>query len=133
MTSTRRLATVPSPEVARMTRPFPCRGLFHHARANGVKMDVPCDRPEIGLVFDQFSPVTALEDMSVEAVSSRPSVGVSRKKALHSSARFGSGVFRTTWRWFDMTTNAPFVRGRVVVVAFPRPSMLDFEFRKSAS
>jgi len=85
MTSTRRLATVPSPEVARITRPFPCRGLLHHARANRVKMDVPCDRPEIGLVFDQFSPVTALEDMSVEAVSSRPSVGVSRKKALHST------------------------------------------------
>ena len=49
-------------------------------------MHVPRHRPEVGLVFHEFDPITPLEDMAAEAMSSRPGVGIGGEERLHATS-----------------------------------------------
>jgi hypothetical protein len=70
---------------------LPRSGVLDKSGTDRVEMHVPRDGPEIGLVFHQFGPVTALENVSAETMPASPSVRVCGKKSLHSFGKVRLG------------------------------------------
>ncbi len=65
--------------------------MLHQLPSDGIEVHVSGHRPEVGLVFDQFGTIAALEHMSRKAVAARPAIRVARQKRLHARGEIGLG------------------------------------------
>jgi hypothetical protein len=65
--------------------------MLHQSASDRVEVHVSGHRPEVGLIFDQFGTIAALENMPGKAVPPRPNIGVARQKRLHAASEVGLG------------------------------------------